>query len=131
MREAMRVEHCGKEDHAVPFSTSNGIEGATAEREWEFVVAPDMQRDRYAERGGDFREKHPKWCRVAQPLSAFKEAMAERNTQLRKRGHVEMELDEFIAGRLYTGPMYEKYNGSLRFHTVPFGCLLHPNSLRA
>eukprot|EP00966_Prymnesium_polylepis_P036460 845987-Prymnesium_polylepis.1 len=31
VREGMRVEHCGRADHDVPFSTSNGIEGATAE----------------------------------------------------------------------------------------------------
>ena len=33
------------------------------------------------------------------------------------RDHVELILEEAIAGRLYSGPCYEKYNASLRSHS--------------
>ena len=39
---------------------------------------------------------------------------SEINARLRSAGHVEMIMVEVIAGRMYTGPMYEKYNASLR-----------------
>ena len=36
------------------------------------------------------------------------------NKPLRKDGHNELMLEELIAGRLYTGPCYSKYNSVLR-----------------
>merc|ERR1711965_649979 len=36
------------------------------------------------------------------------------NAKLRKEGHNELMLEEVLAGRLYTGPMYQKYNAVLR-----------------
>ena len=32
------------------------------------------------------------------------------NKPLRKDGHNELMIEELIAGRLYTGPCYSKYN---------------------
>ena len=39
------------------------------------------------------------------------------NERLRSGGHSEMILEELVAGRLYTGPMYFKYNTVLRAKT--------------
>ena len=36
------------------------------------------------------------------------------NARLRAEGHTEVILEELLAGRLYTGPMYQKYNAVLR-----------------
>ena len=36
------------------------------------------------------------------------------NGQLREHGHEELIEEEAVGGRLYTGPMYEKYNLVLR-----------------
>ena len=36
------------------------------------------------------------------------------NDQLRRSHHPPMVVEELIGGRLYTGPMYEKYNAVLR-----------------
>ena len=41
-------------------------------------------------------------------------ALAEKNALLRLVGQAELLLDEMIAGRLYTGPMFQKYNLVLR-----------------
>ena len=43
------------------------------------------------------------------------------NSRLRKEGHNELIEEEVLAGRLYTGPMYQKYNAVLRSKSkVPF-----------
>ena len=101
----------------MPFATSNGIEGATSKLEWEFVVAPVEDQDsRYAERGGDFRTAHREWCRKPEPLSVYEAKMArEVSPLLEKAGQAPLTLEELVAGRMYTGPMYEKYNAVLRF----------------
>ena len=78
--KAMEAEHCQRPDHDKPFSTSNGIEGATSALEWEFVVAPDTSSpDRYPERGGTFREEHPGWCRKPEELSVYEREMERMN----------------------------------------------------
>ena len=46
-------EHCSEADSDLPFSTSNGFNGATSRREWEFVLEPDPNSTAYVEpRGG-------------------------------------------------------------------------------
>jgi hypothetical protein len=154
--KAMEAEHCTRLDKNKEFNTSNGVSGATAEREWEFVFNPDTSRPgRYVERGGDFRKDHPSWCRKPELLSVYQEKMADVNRRLDDAGQSRLIDEELIAGRLcafsqstqpvlsaprdvvtsfgaqhdvtsfsrppcprrYTGPMYEKYNGVLRFST--------------
>ena len=36
------------------------------------------------------------------------------NARLRAEGHAEVIREELLGGRLYTGPMYQKYNAVLR-----------------
>ena len=115
LKQAER-EHCGLKDAELPFDTSNGIQGTTSAREWEFVVSPKTDgAEEYTERGGDFREKNPEWCRKAIPLAFYEEKMRAKNEELKNSGQTELILEELVAGRLYSGPMYEKYNAVLRF----------------
>ncbi|EOD31475.1 hypothetical protein EMIHUDRAFT_231872 [Emiliania huxleyi CCMP1516] len=117
--KAMETEHCKEKDADVPFDTSNGIEGVSSRLEWEFVVAPVIEDGRYAERGGDFRTVHPDWCRKPEPLSVYEAKMADEvNPRLVEAGQAPLTLEELVAGRIYTGPMYEKYNGVLRFFSA-------------
>ena len=109
----MQREHCEEADSLEPFSTTNGIENATSECEYFFVV-DHKRKDGFPERGGSFREEHPEWCRRAIPLSAFDEQMRARNSELVSGGHTPLVHEELVAGRLYTGPMYQKYNMVLR-----------------
>ena len=117
LRKAIRMEHCGMPDSKLPFDTSNGMQGVTSEKELEFVVEPIVEEGRYAERGGGFRDNHPEWCRKPIPLSEFEAKMAEMNQKLTANEHTKMVIEELIGGRLYTGPMYEKLNAVLRFHS--------------
>ncbi|EOD32716.1 hypothetical protein EMIHUDRAFT_230507 [Emiliania huxleyi CCMP1516] len=119
--KAMETEHCTLKDADEPFDTSNGIEGATSKLEWEFVVAPviEDQDSPYAERGGDFRTAHREWCRKPEPLLVYEKKMAdEMNPRLVEAGQAPLIKEELVAGRLYTGPMYEKYNAVLRFNSA-------------
>ena len=102
LREAMQMEHCGKEDCAVPFKTSNGMEGVTSEKEWEFVTNP-KEGFEYSERGGRFVDTHPEWRRKPLSLEGFKKKMAQLNTKLDGHAHTRMVVEELLGGRLYTG----------------------------
>ena len=99
---AMRLEHCGQEDSAAPFETSNGMEGVTSVKEWEFVMDPKADFE-YSERGGRFVDMHPEWCRKPRSPEVFQEKMAELNAKLESKKHTRMVLEELIGGRLYTG----------------------------
>jgi len=119
--KSMEQEHCGKKDAERPFDTSNGIKGATSKVEWEFVVSPDIDaaaRDRYPERGGDFRAMHPGWCRKPRTLDVMEEKMQAKNLELERAGQTKLIFAELIGGMLYSGPCYEKYNAVLRFHAA-------------
>ena len=52
--------------------------------------------------------------RVPTPLSVLEEALAEKNAQLEKIGEPALALAEVLGARLYTGPMFFKYNSVLR-----------------
>ena len=117
--KAMEEEHCNKKDANLPFDTSNGIKGSTPRLEWGFVVAPLFEDGCYPERGGDFRTVHPEWCRKPEPLAVYEAKMAdEMNPRLVKAGQAPLTKEELVAGRMYTGPMYEKYNAILRFNSA-------------
>ena len=45
-----------------------------------------------------------------QPLEEYEALMADKNAQLQKAGHSPLIIEEVIAARLYTGPMFEPYN---------------------
>ena len=108
----MQYEHLSERDSSVPFESNGGVT-TTAETEWAIVVKPNKETD-YPERVG-YRERHPGWCRVPSKLDDMLQAMeANCNERLRKDGHSEMIKEELVAGRLYTGPMYVKYNTVLR-----------------
>ena len=110
-KTAMEREHTKGDDATEEFTSSNGMT-TTSLREWEFVIAPKEGAE-YPERRG-FRDAHPESCRKLAPLGAFAPALAERNAALAAAGHATIIEEEIIAGRLYTGPLYEKYNTVLR-----------------
>ena len=88
--KAMEAEHCDNKDSNQLFDTSNGMKGVTSATEWEFVVKPNTASGHdYPERGGSFREDHPKWCRKPLPLSVFKDELQRKNAELKKANQAE------------------------------------------
>eukprot|EP00325_Prymnesiales_sp_UTEX-LB-985_P016966 CAMPEP_0174755368 /NCGR_PEP_ID=MMETSP1094-20130205/106211_1 /TAXON_ID=156173 /ORGANISM="Chrysochromulina brevifilum, Strain UTEX LB 985" /LENGTH=715 /DNA_ID=CAMNT_0015961257 /DNA_START=10 /DNA_END=2157 /DNA_ORIENTATION=+ len=116
--KAMDVEHTSAEqpDTYKVFTSSNGVT-TTSALEWEFCVRPDEKKFKageYPERKG-FPTAHPEWCRKPRPLAEMREQMeTHANQPLRSLGHSELIDEELVAIRLYTGPMYQKYNAVLR-----------------
>ena len=120
----MQVEHTLEKDCAELFTSSNGVT-TTSQIEWEFAVHPQA-RSHFLEEGGleakeewperkGFRDSHPEWCRTPKPLDELLELLeVKANARLRAEGHAEVIKEELLGGRLYTGPMYQKYNAVLR-----------------
>ena len=108
--EGMEREHCRDDDADEPFATSNGMT-TTSREEFEFVVRPQLGKA-YPDRADVML--NPKLRRKPLPPEAFDEVRRQKNALLRAAGHSELMREEQIAGRLYTGPVYEKLNAVLR-----------------
>ena len=106
---SMEREHTACDDVDLTFTSSNGVTTSTR-LEWEVVVAP-IEGKRYPERA---RGRGMEGERNVRSLQELLPAMEERNRQLQAAKHSPMGEDELVAGRMYTGPMYEKYNLVLR-----------------
>eukprot|EP00966_Prymnesium_polylepis_P124768 2885656-Prymnesium_polylepis.1 len=99
--------------------------------EYAFVATPDsptesgwpaeekIRRAQAMEAGGrraslDQLVKSGAKMREPMPLATLESFMASKNVQLEKLGEPPLMLAEAIAARLYTGPLFVKYNGVLR-----------------
>ena len=87
------------------------------------VLAPDIATDNIAahiaaETDGADEKKSRRLARDARrqimPLKEYEDKMNEKNAQLREKDLDPLIEEELIAARLYTGPMYSKYNDVLR-----------------
>ena len=72
----------------------------------------------YAERGGEGGRSSQRldgeFARKPLTVDEVWANMAPKNAALREAGHAELMREEVVGGRLYSGPMYEKYNAVLR-----------------
>ena len=116
--DAMTSEHCAAADSQLLFTTPNyGVE-TTSEVEWLFVTEPHMDTLERLRRPA-WPAEHPRYTdeitrRKPVPLSRFHAQRLEANAQLEKEGVAPVGDAEFIACRLYTGPLFVKYNLVLR-----------------
>lgn len=117
--ETMEDEHTRRVDADTTFTTGNyGIE-TTSKIEWAFVVEPTEQalvrlsRSAWpAETDEALRVRGR--CRMPRPLADFEDVFAEHNCKLQMLQQPQITHEELIGGRMYTGPMYQKYNAVLR-----------------
>ena len=103
--KSMEREHCCEPDSTVPFETTNGVKGATSEREWEFVAEPRMFGDhagRYVEREGPHSPSHR---RSPCCIHMLQDRLKRVNVQLASRQQSLLVLEEVLGGRLYTGSL--------------------------
>jgi hypothetical protein len=110
VENAIRVEHMYSRDSKVPFEL-NGVQ-YSPQQEYEFVVNP-LVTTTYPKTEG------PR-CREIHPLDNF--------LQSEKCTAAKLLREEVIALRLYTGPMYYKYNTVLRKFPVDAFAGLQGNS---
>jgi hypothetical protein len=115
VREEMEAEHCRREDSELEFSVDHYKITTTSRVEWLFVASPDGAETWGGQWPAERTELPPNAApRQPLPLSAFDGEMEARNGQLRALRQPELLVDELLAARLYTGPVFAKYNGVLR-----------------
>ena len=117
-------EHCGSPDSLVLFKTpqTRGKPIVLPCAQWKYVIdgADAVKKDD--------RTKLDGTCgipgRNGEPLSVYEHKMAEFNVRLSSKGHVPLEVEELICGRLYTGPMCTRHPQPLQrtHHSQVGGC---------
>lgn len=117
LKSTMTREHTMSSDSEKWFSTSNYSIHTTSLIEWHFVVDPEggkrvLGRLQYPGESGHGIERRKKRCE--RPLETFDVAISDINQRLREQAQRPLRIEEFIAARLYTGPMFQKYNSALR-----------------
>ena len=118
--EGMRREHVhGPGTEATdPFTTPNyGVE-TTSQVEWSYVAEDNATPEQLGltawpvEAATHLPDRSR--CRVRQPLATFEATVRQYNERLQAARQPTMMTAEVIAARLYSGPMYVKYNAVLR-----------------
>jgi len=120
--EAMAGEHCAGPDGRQMFTTVNYSICTCSLWEWFFVYDPEAGRAQVLPPGTDWPvEKYAAGVsgsvrQYRQPisLSAFEDAWRDKNVRLEAAGAQPLQEVELIGTRLYTGPMFMKYNTALR-----------------
>ena len=118
--EGMRREHeQGPGTEATdPFTTPNyGVE-TTSQVEWSYVADDNATPEQlglaaWPAEAATHQPDRSK-CRVRHPLATFEAAARQYNARLQAARQPTMVMAEVIAARLYTGPLYVKYNAVLR-----------------
>lgn len=111
----METDHLKQPDSQQEFITGNYGVQTTSAIEWEFVMSGE---DRGRERAWPLEStKHlPNRGRRRshRTLATYDAELAKKNEQLRAIKQPLITREEVIAARLYTGPLFEKYNAVLR-----------------
>ena len=116
LADAIAREHCKSVDSHEDFTTPNYSVTTSSSVEFHFVVEPStglakLGRDAWPVEAG---LAGGQIGREAKPLSSFDEPRAAINARLAKLDAPPLGEFELMAARLYTGPMYVKYNAILR-----------------
>ena len=129
--EAMAREHTGCDDSREEFTTGNyGIKTSSAV-EWAFVASPDQeptggwpkeekllkaQTTPAMERGSNERQLLDSGAQLRKPLPTeeLTAKMEGKNERLAALGEEKLVFAEAVAARVYTGPLFVKYNSLLR-----------------
>jgi hypothetical protein len=117
--------HACVSDATVPlWCRPNNPKFASSAEEWKIVVAPEKRASveavttlgsngvvslRLALKVGEEYVQYSS-SRTGTPLAVFVKLMDEKNALLKGKGLAPMMEEELIGARLYTGPLFEKYN---------------------
>lgn len=123
---AVMREHCSAADSDVEFTTANYGVTTTSRVEFFFVVDPENGLELTGRKSWPAESK-PKGDegatamdgREAKALNTFEAMWAVIDERLEKLKEYPLREEEFFCARLYTGPMFTKYNASLRGVGIP------------
>jgi len=110
----MARDHCGQADAQVEFCTGNYSVWTTSEVEWKFVVEPETPLKWPIEERLSSNEATRGHMRKLMSTTMLLKRMDEQNKKLAAKGEDLLQDFEVYGGRLYTGPLFVKYNGVLR-----------------
>lgn len=122
--EAMKDEHTQRGDSKEPFTSGNYAVTTTSEVEWRFVASPEKT----PKGGWPAETKHSSLeggvsiARKPMPVKELQVKLSKKNARLKALSEPELQMAEGIGSRLYTGPLFAKYNAVLRGYDsqVPF-----------
>lgn len=126
LEDAIKREHAEREDSHELFETTNYGMRTSSEIEHYFVVDPErgrqVLREELKQASPDLPEgTYPKEPRIAlrkrrveRTLNCFDAARSDINVRLKAAAQHPLSLAELISARLYTGPLYIKYNSVMR-----------------
>ena len=110
----MQQDHLEMSDSMEPYDMPNRKVTTTSAIEWRFVAAPLEGADG---KGSPFV---PYSTQQPLPFEDFAAELAKRNALLVEMRQPKIRREEFFGARLYTGPLYLKYNAVLaRAHSSP------------
>ena len=123
-QQVMYAEHSERPDSQEWFSVGNYGTTTTSEIEYAFIVDPTQgtlsklgledegwpRESRLEEAGREFASR----MRVPTPLEAFEKQRADFHRRVRELTGGSFTREALIGGRLYTGPLFVKYNAVLR-----------------
>ena len=120
---AISNEHVASADSHDAFTASNYLIATTPATEFAYVLAPDGRAADEWPREDPTKLPATHLRRRPLALEALARRVAEQNARLASLDEPKLLLEEAHAARLYTGPMFVKYNGMLRgFGPVLDGC---------
>ena len=117
---AMMREHCASADSLEEFSTTNYGITTTSRAEWYFVQNPQGGPGQADLEAWPKEDGHEEYCRQAKPLEEFAGEVERVNKLLEELREPSLMPEEVGGLRLYTGPMFQKYNATLRGFANPF-----------
>eukprot|EP00966_Prymnesium_polylepis_P130648 3022120-Prymnesium_polylepis.2 len=122
--DTMESEHLRSADSDIPFEANNYGTKTTSAVEYAFVTHPekgplktnvtDPKQQGVWTWPQENRLPKADLARQAIAPTIFRPKLDEINSRLEQRGCEKVDHPEFIGARLYTGPMFEKYNAVVR-----------------
>jgi hypothetical protein len=131
--EGMRRDHCEGADADFSFTAPNYHITTSARIEWWFVHDPLSGLGKLDLMDLSYYPGEPEYSlntlekdgvpastpRHRKPPSDFEDERSSVNARLAELSQPQVQLEELLGCRLYTGPMYVKYNGVLRALQIP------------
>jgi hypothetical protein len=114
VRKAMAAEHTEQPDSRLEFTAENKGTTTTSATEWAFVAEPESRpHDKWPVEAKYVHEPQ-KRRRAPMPIAELERHVEEQSARLLEQREPALTLEEAFGARLYSGPLYYKYNAVLR-----------------
>jgi hypothetical protein len=112
VRKAMAAEHTQQPDKHREFTAGNFGTTTTSAIEWAFVAEPESRP--HGEWPFEVKVAELERRRAPMPIAELERHVEEQSARLKEQREPALTLEEAFGARLYTGPLFVKYNAVLR-----------------